>query len=45
MDTKNETFQEFRAYWQLSEEMKVGASKEDIAQVACILALQAAHYA
>lgn len=45
MDTKNETFQEFRAYWQLSEEMIAGASKEDIAQVARILALQAAHYA
>lgn len=39
------TFQEFRAYWQLSEEMIADASKEDIAEVARILAMQAAHYA
>lgn len=38
-------FDEFRAYWQLSEEMIAGASKEDIAEVARILAMQAAHYA
>lgn len=37
MDTSNPTFQEFRAYWQLSEEM--------IAEAARILAMQAAHYA
>lgn len=35
----------FRAYWQLSEEMIAGASKEDIVEVARILAMQAAHYA
>lgn len=45
MDTTNPTFQEFRAYWQLSEEMIAGASKEDLAETARILALQAAHYA
>ncbi len=45
MDTTNETFQEFRAYWQLSEELIASASKEDLAEVARILAMQAAHYA
>ena len=44
MDTKNPTFLEFRAYWQLSEEMIADATKEDLAEVARILALQAAHY-
>lgn len=38
-------FDEFRAYWQLSEEMIAGASKEDLAEAARILAMQAAHYA
>ena len=45
MDTNSPAFQEFRAYWQLSEEMIASASKEDIAEVARILAMQAAHYA
>ena len=45
MDTTNPTFQEFRAYWQLSEELIAGATKEDIAEAARILAMQAAHYA
>lgn len=45
MDTTNTTFQEFRAYWQLSEEMIADATKEDIAEVARILGMQAAHYA
>lgn len=45
MDTSNATFQEFRAYWQLSEEMIAGATKEDLAEAARILAMQAAHYA
>lgn len=45
MDKTNPTFQEFRAYWQLSEELIAGATKEDIAEVARILAMQAAHYA
>jgi hypothetical protein len=45
MDTSNPTFQEFRAYWQLSEEMIAEASKDDLAEAARILAMQAAHYA
>lgn len=45
MDTTNPTFQEFKAYWQLSEELIADATKEDLAEVARILAMQAAHYA
>ncbi len=45
MDAKNVTFQEFRSYWKLSEEMIADATKEDIAEVARILAMQAAHFA
>lgn len=45
MDNTSQTFQEFQAYWQLSEEMIAEATKEDIAEVARILAMQAAHYA
>lgn len=45
MDTSNPTFQEFRAYWQLSKEMIAEASKDDLAEAARILAMQAAHYA
>lgn len=45
MDKTTTTFQEFRAFWQLSEELIAGATKEDIAEVARILAMQAAHYA
>lgn len=45
MDTNNPTFQEFRGYWQLSEEMIADATKEDIAEAARILAMQAAHFA
>jgi hypothetical protein len=45
MDAKNVAFQEFRAYWHLSEEMLADATKEDIAEVARILGMQAAHYA
>lgn len=45
MDNKSKTFQEFRAYWQLSEEMIAQATKEDLAETARILAMQAAHYA
>lgn len=45
MDNTNATFQEFRAYWQLSEELIANASKNDLAEVARILALQAAQYA
>ena len=45
MDANNPTFQEFRAYWQLSEEMIADATKEDLAEAARILAMQAAHFA
>jgi hypothetical protein len=45
MDNTNATFQEFKAYWQLSEELIADASKDDLAEVARILALQAAQYA
>lgn len=45
MDSSSPAFQEFRAYWQLSEEMIADATKEDIAEVARILGMQAAHYA
>lgn len=45
MDTNNPVFNEFRAYWRLSEELIDGASKDDLAEVARILAMQAAHYA
>jgi hypothetical protein len=40
-----DTFHEFRAYWQLSEEMIADATKDDLAEVARILGMQAAHYA
>jgi hypothetical protein len=40
-----DTFHEFRAYWKLSEELIAGATKEDLAEVARILGMQAAHYA
>ena len=45
MEDKNNTFLEFRAYWQLSEDMIADASKEDLAEAARILAMQAAHFA
>jgi hypothetical protein len=40
-----DTFHEFRAYWQLSEDLIADATKEEIAEVARILGIQAAHYA
>ncbi len=45
MDASNLIFEEFLAYWQLSEEMIAEASKGDLAEAASILAMQAAHYA
>lgn len=45
MNINDKTFQEFRAYWQLSEELIADATKDDLAEVARILAMQAAHYA
>jgi hypothetical protein len=40
MDAKNPTFLEFRAHWQLSEEMIDDAAKDDLAEVARILAFR-----
>lgn len=45
MDSTTKEFQEFKAYWHLSEELIADASKEDLAEAARILAMQAAHYA
>jgi hypothetical protein len=45
MDGTTKEFQEFKAYWHLSEELIADASKEDLAEAARILAMQAAHYA
>jgi len=45
MTTDNSLFQEFKAYWKLSEEMITHATKDDLAEVARILGMQAAHYA
>lgn len=45
MDSKNLALQEFRAYWTLSEELIANASKDDLAEVVRILAMQSAHYA
>lgn len=39
-----DTFNEFRAYWQLSEDLIADATKEELAEVARILGMQAAHY-
>jgi hypothetical protein len=44
MEKTNSTFQEFRAYWRLSEELIADATKEELAEVARILGMQAAHY-
>jgi hypothetical protein len=40
-----DTFHEFRAYWQLSEDLIADATKDELAEVARILGMQAAHYA
>ncbi len=40
----NTLLEEFQAYWKLSDELVAMASKEDIVEVARILAFQAAHY-
>jgi hypothetical protein len=45
MDPNNPEFREFKAYWQLSEQLIANASKEDLAGAARILAMQAAHFA
>jgi len=43
MDKNDPVLQEFLGYWRLSEEMISKASKEDLAETARILAMQAAH--
>lgn len=43
MNKNDPVFQEFIGYWRLSEEMIAKASKEDLAETARILAMQAAH--
>lgn len=45
MDANDPLFGEFRAYWRLSEEMIANATKEDVAEAARILAMQATHFA
>jgi len=45
MDKSNPTFHEFRVNWRLSEDLIAQATKEDLAEVARILGMQAAHYA
>jgi hypothetical protein len=45
MDTNNPSFDEFKDYWQWSEEMINDASKKELAEAARVLAMQAAHYA
>ncbi len=45
MDANNPLFEEFRAYWRLSEDMIANATKEEVAEAARILAMQAAHFA
>lgn len=45
MSAHDSVFIEFKNYWRLSEEMIANASKEDVAEAARILAMQAAHYA
>jgi len=41
----DETLAEFKAYWKLSDELIEKATKEQLVEVARILALQSAHYA
>jgi hypothetical protein len=42
---RDEVFAEFKAYWQIADELLEKATKEQLAVVARILALQSAHYA
>ena len=43
--TKDRVFAEFKAYWQIADELLEKATKEQLSTVARILALQSAHYA
>lgn len=42
---RDELVREFEAYWELADRMVADATKEQLAETARILALQAAHYA
>jgi hypothetical protein len=41
----DQVFAEFKAYWQIADELLEKATKEQLSTVARILALQSAHYA
>jgi hypothetical protein len=42
---RDQVFAEFKAYWQIADELLEKATKEQLSTVARILALQSAHYA
>jgi hypothetical protein len=42
---RDEVYAEFKAYWKIADELLEKATKEQLAVVARILALQSAHYA
>jgi acetyl-CoA acetyltransferase len=42
---RDHVFAEFKAYWQIADELLEKATKEQLSTVARILALQSAHYA
>jgi len=42
---RDQVFAEFKAYWQIADELIEKATKEQLSTVARILALQSAHYA
>ena len=41
---RDQVFAEFKAYWQIADELLEKATKEQLSTVARILALQSAHY-
>ena len=41
---RDQVFAEFKAYWQIADELLGKATKEQLSTVARILALQSAHY-
>ena len=42
---RDRVFAEFKAYWQIADELLEKATKEQLSTVARVLALQSAHYA
>jgi acetyl-CoA acetyltransferase len=42
---RDQVFAEFKAYWQIADELLEKATKEQLSTAARILALQSAHYA